>query len=200
MWKVNGRTDGRSVVTIAHMTLWVRWAKKFLETAHKIEPKLIMSGHWMVPCKLGVITKIGNPRWLPQQFLTYGKMNNSFFLETTNMIESKLYVNSHWMVSCKIWIFYVNLKFKMVANAELSFCFNKVLCHCRKINKCFSVSLWLQLPIIIFSLKLNPFPSKSKDGLARISRWVLLESPVYLQNVYTVIKHYKNPTKYVGLV
>ena len=35
MWKVNGRTDGRrttddgrSVVTIAHMTLWVRWAKK----------------------------------------------------------------------------------------------------------------------------------------------------------------------------
>jgi len=42
--------------------------KKFLETAHKIEPKLIMSGHWMVPCKLGVITRIGNPRWLPQQF------------------------------------------------------------------------------------------------------------------------------------
>ena len=29
MWKVNGRTtdDGRSVVTIAHLTLWVRWAK-----------------------------------------------------------------------------------------------------------------------------------------------------------------------------
>jgi hypothetical protein len=32
MWKVNGRTtdDGRSVVTIAHMTLWVRWAKNKL--------------------------------------------------------------------------------------------------------------------------------------------------------------------------
>ena len=29
MWKVNGRTDdGRSVVTIAHLILWVRWAKK----------------------------------------------------------------------------------------------------------------------------------------------------------------------------
>ena len=28
MWKANGRTDdGRSVVTIAHMTLWIRWAK-----------------------------------------------------------------------------------------------------------------------------------------------------------------------------
>ena len=29
MWKVNGRTDDRwPVVTIAHLTLWVRWAKK----------------------------------------------------------------------------------------------------------------------------------------------------------------------------
>jgi hypothetical protein len=28
MWKVNGWTDDRrSMVTIAHMTLWVRWAK-----------------------------------------------------------------------------------------------------------------------------------------------------------------------------
>ena len=38
MWKVNGRTDGRrttddgrSVVTIPHMTLWVRWAKKWFQ-------------------------------------------------------------------------------------------------------------------------------------------------------------------------
>jgi len=53
----------------------------FLETANKIEPKLIMSGLWMVPCKLGVITRIENLRWLLQQFLTYGKMNNSFFLD-----------------------------------------------------------------------------------------------------------------------
>ena len=30
MWKVNGQTteDGRSVVTIANLTLWVRWAKQ----------------------------------------------------------------------------------------------------------------------------------------------------------------------------
>ena len=33
MWKVNGRTDDRrSVVTIAHMILWVRWAKKKQKT------------------------------------------------------------------------------------------------------------------------------------------------------------------------
>jgi hypothetical protein len=34
MWKVNGRTtdDGRSVVTIAHLTLWVRWAKNQKKT------------------------------------------------------------------------------------------------------------------------------------------------------------------------
>ena len=34
MWKVNGRTtdDGRSVVTITHMSLWVRWAKNITIT------------------------------------------------------------------------------------------------------------------------------------------------------------------------
>jgi hypothetical protein len=38
MWKVKGRTtdDGRSVVTISHMTLWVRWANnsKEIEPVH----------------------------------------------------------------------------------------------------------------------------------------------------------------------
>jgi hypothetical protein len=29
-WNVYGRTnDGRQVMAIAHLTLWVRWAKKF---------------------------------------------------------------------------------------------------------------------------------------------------------------------------
>ena len=47
MWKVNGRTDddGRSVVTIAHMTLWVRWAKND-NVGIKCGKKMIQNKNW----------------------------------------------------------------------------------------------------------------------------------------------------------
>ena len=51
MWKVNGRTDdGRSVVTIAHMTLWVRWAKKGALDSQVIKVyQLLAHGPWFSP-------------------------------------------------------------------------------------------------------------------------------------------------------
>jgi hypothetical protein len=47
MWKVNRRTDDRrSVVTIAHLTLWVRWAKNRTGTLLKLIGVLVP---FMVP-------------------------------------------------------------------------------------------------------------------------------------------------------
>ena len=49
-----------------------------------------------------------------------GKCSNAFFSETTNMITAKLYMNVHWMVLYKLYVFCSDMKFKMVATAELS--------------------------------------------------------------------------------
>ena len=46
--------------------------------------------------------------------------SNAFFSETTNMIKAKLYMNVHWMVLYKLDVFCSDMKFKMVATAELS--------------------------------------------------------------------------------
>jgi hypothetical protein len=49
-----------------------------------------------------------------------GKCSNAFFSETTHMIKVKLYMNVHWMVLYKLYVFCSDMKFKMVATAELS--------------------------------------------------------------------------------
>ena len=49
-----------------------------------------------------------------------GNSSNAFFSETTNMIKAKLYMNVHWMVLYKLYVFCSDMKFKMVATAELS--------------------------------------------------------------------------------
>jgi hypothetical protein len=49
-----------------------------------------------------------------------GKCSNAFFSETTNMIKAKLYMNVHWMVLYKLYVFWSDMKFKMVATAGLS--------------------------------------------------------------------------------
>jgi hypothetical protein len=46
-----------------------------------------------------------------------GKCSNVFFSETTNVIKAKLYMNVHWMVLYKLYVFYSDMKFKMVATA-----------------------------------------------------------------------------------
>ena len=63
---------------------------------------------------------IGNPRWLPPQYIDMGKCSNAFFSETTNMIKAKLYMNVHWMVLYKLYVFCSDMKFKMAATAGLS--------------------------------------------------------------------------------
>jgi hypothetical protein len=49
-----------------------------------------------------------------------GKCSNAFFSETTNMIKAKLYMNVHWMVLYKLYVFWSDMKFKMMATAGLS--------------------------------------------------------------------------------
>jgi hypothetical protein len=49
-----------------------------------------------------------------------GKCSNAFFSEITNMIKTKLYMNVHWTVLYTLDVFCSDMKFKMVATAELS--------------------------------------------------------------------------------
>ena len=51
---------------------------------------------------------------------TMGKCSNAFFSEITNMIKTKLYMNVHWTVLYTLDVFCSDMKFKMVATAELS--------------------------------------------------------------------------------
>jgi hypothetical protein len=51
---------------------------------------------------------------------TMGKCSNAFFSETTNMIKAKLYRNVQWMILYKLYVFCSDMKFKMLATAELS--------------------------------------------------------------------------------
>jgi hypothetical protein len=52
------------------------------------------------------------------------KCSNAFFSETTNMNKAKLYMNVHWMVLYNLQVFCSDLKFKMVATAELNLTLN----------------------------------------------------------------------------
>ena len=49
-----------------------------------------------------------------------GKCSNVFFSETTNIIKANMYMNVHWMVLYKLYVFYSDMKFKLVATAGLS--------------------------------------------------------------------------------
>ena len=67
-----------------------------------------------------------------------GKCSNAFFSETTNMIKAKLYMNVHWMVLYNLKDFCSDMKFKMVATAELSLTFGP---YPRLWEKCFKMLL-----------------------------------------------------------
>jgi hypothetical protein len=45
---------------------------------------------------------------------------NAFFSETINQTQSKLHRNVHWIVLYKVYVFYSDMKSKMVATAGLS--------------------------------------------------------------------------------
>ena len=47
------------------------------------------------------------------------KCSNAFFSETTNIIKANMYMNVHWMVLYKLYVFWSDMKFKMVASAGL---------------------------------------------------------------------------------
>ena len=97
----------------------------FSETTWTIETKLLRNDHWKVLYRISVLyadrkSKMAATAIHRLTLNPMGKCSNAFFSETTNMIKAKLYMNVHWMVLYKLYVFCFDMKFKMVATAELS--------------------------------------------------------------------------------